>query len=107
MIALKKLVLFLEKGFNEMKKPDGNFDMKLLQSLTTDALVYLKRTKTFEYAGAIKLPGVAFKMVDLNMDLDDIVKELIDKRSDIEFKGELSIIIEGVEQDATKIKNAA
>jgi hypothetical protein len=46
-------------------------------------------------------------MVDLNMDLDDIVKELIDKRSDIEFKGELSIIIEGVEQDATKIKNAA
>ena len=92
MIALKKLVLTLDGMLNK----DDEYDEKLLIALTNDALTYLKKVKSFEYAGTIKLPGVAFKLVDLNMDLDDIVKELVDKRTDIEFKGELSLIIEEV-----------
>jgi hypothetical protein len=98
MIALKKLVFELDKKLKEK----GDLDRASLQLLVDDALVYLKKSKHFEYAGDIKLPGVAFKMVDLNMDLDDIVKELIDKRTDIEFKGEISLTIEEVKGNATK-----
>jgi len=103
MIALKKLAFELDKHL----KAKGDIDRALLQPLVDDAIKYLKKTKTFEYVGQIKLPGVALKMVDLNMDLDDIVKELVDKRTDIEFKGELSLIIEEVKSETTKHKNAA
>jgi len=97
MIALKKLVLELDKQLGEKE-----VDLKGLRSLTDDALAYLTKTKHFEYVGSIKLPGVAFKMVDLNMDLDDIVKDLVDKKSDIEFKGELSLVIEEVKKSDDK-----
>jgi hypothetical protein len=99
MIAVKKLVLFLEHGFAEMGKTDGNFDMKLLKSLTDDAITYLKKSKSFEYDGEMKLPGVALKLLELNMDFDDVIKELVDKRTDIEFKGSISLIIEEVKQE--------
>jgi len=98
MIALKKLTLALDKMLNE--KDISN--IVLLRSLVDDALAYLKKSKSFEYAGDIKLPGVAFKLVDLNMDFDDIVKELVDKRTDIEFKGELTLVIEEVKHDDKK-----
>lgn len=100
MIALKKLVFAIDKA---LKLKADNVDREELQKLTDDALTYLKKAKTFEYAGDIKLSGAVFKLVDLNMDFDDIVKELIDKRTDIRFKGELSLIIEEVIQDASKI----
>ena len=59
--------------------------------------------KHFEHKGSFKLPGVALKMVELNMDLDDVIKELVDKRSDIEFEGELALTIEKVGgKDSTK-----
>jgi len=99
MIALKRLVFRLD----EMLVDKSKIDLELVRSLTDDALAYLKKVKHFEYAGNIKLPGVALKMVDLNMDLDDIIKELVDKRTDIEFKGELSLIIEEVKDAKTKI----
>ena len=73
-----------------------------LQKLTDDALDYLKTAKVFEYTGPIRLPGVAFKMVNINMDLDDLVKDLIGKRSSIEFEGTISLIIEKVKEDETK-----
>jgi hypothetical protein len=98
MIALKKLVLYLNNVLSE----NSPIDVGVLKVLTADAVKYLNKAKTFEYAGDIKLPGVALKMVDLNMDLDDIVKELVDKRSDIEFKGELTLIIEEVKKDEKK-----
>ena len=98
MIALKKLVLALER---QLKQPE-ELDRAALQLLVDDALKYLKKSKSFEYVGDIKLPGVAFKLVDLNMDFDDIVKEIVDKRTDIEFKGELTLIIEEVKQDEKK-----
>jgi hypothetical protein len=98
MITLKKLVLALDKMLVDRSK----VDLESLRSLTDDALAYLKKSKSFEYVGDIKLPGVAFKFVDLNMDLDDIVKELVDKRTDIEFRGELTLIIEEVKRDEKK-----
>ena len=90
MIALKKLVLQLDKMLSE--KDISN--IVLLRSLTDDALKYLKTSKTFEYTGPIKLPGVALKLVDLKMDLDDVIKEIFNKRSDIEFSGTINLIVE-------------
>lgn len=98
MTELKKLVFAIDKLLNDK----DSIDKKQLRELTDAALAYLKKSKTFEYAGDIKLPGVALKLVDLNMDFDDIVKELVDKRTDIEFKGELTLIIEEVKRNEKK-----
>lgn len=103
MIAIKKLVLELDK----LLSAKGDFNLESLpelQRLTDAAMKYLNKSKAFEYTGPIKLPGVALKMVDLNMDLDDIIKELVDKRSDIEFKGTLTLVIEDIKKDETKKK---
>ena len=94
MIALKKLVVVIDKALNSDKELFDKAATKELRSLTNDALEYLKKTRTFEYSGPIKLNGVAFKLLDLKMDFDDVVKALVDKRFDIEFNGELSLIME-------------
>ena len=99
MITLKKLVIELDKRL----KSGDELDRAVLQSLVDDALAYLNRAKHFEHKGSFKLPSVALKMVELNMDLDDVIKELVDKRSDIEFEGELALTIEKVGgKDSTK-----
>lgn len=95
MIALKKLVFELD----QMLRDKDISNIVLLRSLVDDALTYLNRTKTFEYSGPIRLPGCAFKLVDLKADFDDIVKAIVDKRTDIEFNGELALIIEETKKD--------
>jgi len=102
MIALKKLVLALDR---QLKQPEG-FDRLAIESLVNDALAYLKKSKVVEYSGKFRLPGVALKLVDLNMDLDDVIKELVNKRSDIDFVGELSLVIEEAKTDADKTKSS-
>jgi len=99
MLELKKLAFALDEQLNRK----GELDRASLQSLVDDALKYLKKTRVLEYVGDMRMPGVALKLVGLNMDLDDIIKELVDKRSDIEFKGELNLIIEEMNNEKKPI----
>ena len=71
-----------------------------------EAKQFLTASKTIEYTGKMRMPGVALKLIDLNVDLDDAIKAMANKKSDITFNGYVCLVMEQ-EPPAPTTKDAA
>jgi hypothetical protein len=87
---LKEISLLIREFFDKNKKLVMPLELHHELELADK---YLTTTKALEYKGQMKMPYTALKLIELGMDFDDVIKEIFNKRNDIEFDGELYLIV--------------
>jgi hypothetical protein len=102
MKALKDLVIAVKATEPLMALPD-------VKAAVEAAVDFLDDIKSFEYGGQLKLSGSVIKLTNINMDFDDVIKQMAGKPYNIEVQcGLFLYLLDNVEPTpSTENKNVA
>lgn len=74
-----------------MDKPDLK---PQLEKVASNVREFLTTSKAFEYNGPLELKyGAQIKLLDLKLDMDDVIRNMMGKRTDIGIQVQLSMIV--------------
>ena len=95
MLAYKNLLLIAEKviAVGELEKSHDDLK-KALEMAARESREFLVSSKSFEYSGPLEMKyGAAIKLKDFKMDFDDVLRNVFNKRTDIEGQVYLSLVV--------------
>lgn len=93
MISHKNLLLAVE-GLLSAPPALQAAELPLLKKAAESSREFLTTTKTFEYHGELELKyGAAVKLNDIKLDFDDVVRNVVGKRTDIQVEVYLAMVL--------------
>ena len=107
MLAHKNLLLIAEKILSTAELEKSHNDLKTaLESATKESREFLVSAKSFEYSGPMEMKyGAAIKLKDFKMDFDDVIRNVFNKRTDIEGNIYLGLVV--LPEDKKENSNAS
>ena len=108
MLKFKNLVLAAEAVCNTLPEQVANQALINLKKAATHGREFLEAAKSFEYEGKLTMKyATTIKLVECGMDLDDVIKNLMGKKTDIEADCQLVLVLSPLEPETTKTEKAA
>jgi hypothetical protein len=100
---LKDLTIAIQRALKD--HPEA--ETKELTDALNNAVDFMTAKKAFEYVGEITCTHTAIKLVQAEIDLDDVLRGLSGKRTDIKLDAELYLVVQNQPEPADESKAAA